>query len=276
VCKDYGVQYLEALGIWDPIAPWAVSTSQLTVEEHIEDLKGFARWVDSACSKTVNLPYEYPYEDFKSLYLQAYNTGVIKGLTTYRAGTMTSVLSAVKETPEVEEEIVLEDIKLPDSLPASFKTMRAEGRKWYLTAILNENSTRPVALFVHTNNAEKNVLAENAVEKLLELARQKGIPEVHVAEVEHKIAHDTNVTKITRALGLNLRHGVLIRNIVSELDKVECFAGSFLFHIRKYLSTFIKDGEKVSGEKCPECGSEKIVYQEGCKMCISCGNSKCG
>jgi ribonucleoside-diphosphate reductase alpha chain len=77
-------------------------------------------------------------------------------------------------------------------------------------------------------------------------------------------------------ISLNLRHGVLIRNVVSALDKVDCFAGTFVFHVRKYLATFIKDGEKVSNEKCLECNSENVVYQEGCKVCKNCGSSKCG
>lgn len=277
-CEDYGVRYLKAHGEWDPNAEWAVTTTQLSVTDHVNDLKGFARWTDSACSKTCNLPNDYPYEDFKNLYLEVYNTGFIKGFTTYRSGTMTSVLSAKEEktaTPE-DEEIVLEDVKLPDSLPATLKTLRAEGKKFYLTVIMNEAQTRPVALFSHTNQAEKKVTISDAVERLLDLAHSKGIPEQHISAVEAKIAGDNSHTKVCRMISLNLRHGVLIKNIVATLDKVDCVAGSFVFHIRKFLASFIKDGENVIGEKCQECGSDKVVYQEGCKVCTNCGSSKCG
>lgn len=276
LCQDYGVMWLKKNGLWDPKADYVVTTEQLTVEEHVNDLKGFARWTDSACSKTCNIPYDYSFEDFKDLYLKVYNTGVIKGFTTYRAGTMTSVLSAVKETADVEEEIIVEDIKLPDSLPATLKTMRSEGRKWYLTVILNESQTKPVALFAQTNNHEKNVTASDAVERLFELASSKGIPAKHIEETMQKMNQDTNTTKICRLISLCLRHGVLIRNVVAALEKVDCFAGTFVFHIRKYLATFIKDGEKVIDSKCEECGSDQVVYQEGCKICKSCGSSKCG
>jgi ribonucleoside-diphosphate reductase alpha chain len=232
--------------------------------------------VDSACSKTANIPFDYPFEDFKNLYLDVYNTGVIKGFTTYRAGTMTSVLSATKETVEEEEEVILEEIKLPDSLPATLKTLRAEGRKWYLTAILNETQSKPVALFVHTNNHEKSVTTNDAVDHLYNLAVTKGIPTKHIESVIAKSNSDTNTTKICRFISLCLRHGILIRNVVSALDRVDCLAGSFVFHIRKYLASFIKDGEKVAGETCLECGSSNVVYQEGCKVCKNCGSSKCG
>lgn len=276
LCEDYGIRYLKQQGNYDPDADYIVTTTELSVDDHVNDLRGFAKWTDSACSKTCNIPHDYPYSDFKNLYLNVYNSGVIKGFTTYRAGTMTSVLSAVKESPEVEEEIILEDIKLQDALPATLKTLRAEGRKWYLTVIMNETQTKPVALFAHTNHSEKNVVADDAVERLVELANTKGLPVKYIQDTLSKASNDSNTTKITRLISLCLRHGVLIRNIVNALDKVECFVGSFVFHIRKYLGSFIKDGEKVMDELCQSCGSTNVVYQEGCKVCANCGSSKCG
>lgn len=276
LCEDYGIRYLKKTGEYDQYADYVVTTTELSVEDHVNDLKGFAKYTDSACSKTCNIPSDYPYEDFKNLYLDVYNTGVIKGFTTYRAGTMTSVLSAAKETVDAEEEVILDDIKLPGNLPAMMKTLRAEGRKWYLTVIQNEAQTKPVALFVQTNHSEKSIIAEDTVERLIDLARAKGIPEKYVQDTLHKCSQDNNATKICRIISLNLRHGVLIRNIVSALDKVDCIAGTFVFHLRKYLASFVKDGEKVKDETCQSCGSTNVVYQEGCKVCANCGSSKCG
>ena len=276
LCEDYGIRYLKQQGDYQADADYIVTTTELSVDDHVNDLRGFAKWTDSACSKTCNIPNDYPYSDFKNLYLDVYNSGVIKGFTTYRAGTMTSVLSAVQESPEVEEEIILEDIKLQDDLPATLKTLRAEGRKWYLTVIMNETQTKPVALFAHTNHSEKNVVADDAVERLVELATIKGVPTKYIQDTLNKASQDSNTTKITRLISLCLRHGVLMRNIVNALEKVECFVGSFVFHIRKYLGSFIKDGEKVKDEVCQSCGSNNVVYQEGCKVCANCGSSKCG
>lgn len=124
LCEDYGVRYLKANGEWDSSADWAITTTSLTVDDHVSDLEGFARWTDAACSKTCNIPFDYPYEDFKNLYLKVYNTGFIKGFTTYRSGTMTSVLSAKedKHVDDSEEEIILDSVTLPDSALASMKT----------------------------------------------------------------------------------------------------------------------------------------------------------
>jgi len=264
---------LKERGEWDASAPWAVTTTQLSVQDHVNDLKGFARYTDSACSKTVNVPNDYPFEEFKDLYLDVYNTGYIKGFTTYRAGTMSSVLSAV-DTQQSDEEIILDDVKLSDSLPAVMKVLKAEGKKWYVTVILNEN-TRPVAMFVHTNHNEKSATTKNAVELLFALARSKGIPEQYVSEIETKAEHDNNTSKIARAVSLCLRHGVKPRSIVAKLEEVpDVFVGSFLFAIRKYLSSFVRDGEVVDGSKCKECGGV-LVFEEGCQKCMNCGVSKC-
>jgi len=279
LCEDYGVRYLKKHGEWDPTADWAVTTTNLSVQDHVSDLEGFARWTDSACSKTCNIPHDYPFEKFKDLYLEVYNTGFIKGFTTYRAGTMTSVLAAVDEKTATneDEEIILDDVKLPDSSPATMKTLRAESKKWYLTVIWNDTMTRPFALFVQTNHHEKNVIALDAVDRLTALAQRKGIPQQFIDEVHNKISGNDNASKIARMISLCLRHGILIKNIVSELDKIEeAYVGSFLFTIKKFLSSFIKDGEKVEGVKCSECGGGNVVFQEGCSVCKDCGSSKCG
>lgn len=221
---------------------------------------------------------DYPFADFVNIYLDSYNSGYVKGVTTYRSGTMMTVLAAKdeKNATNDDEEIILDNVKLPDSSPASMKTLKAEGRKWYLTVVWNEQQTRPFALFVHTNSHEKSVTASNAVDQLVELARKKGIPEHHINDAMEKINTDTNATKIARVISLNLRHGVLIKNIVAALDRVEnAFVGSFVFQIKKFLSSFIKDGEAIEGQKCESCGSTNIVYREGCSVCIQCGSSKC-
>ena len=280
LCQDYGVRWLAARDEWDPEAEWAVTTENMSVEDHVDDLKGFARWVDSAMSKTVNVPNDYPFEDFKNIYLDAYKSGVVKGVTTYRAGTMTTVLAAKdeKEAELFDEEIIQDDVKLPNHGPASYSVIKAEGHKWYLTTIMNEAGERPVAFFVWTNVREPSIAASDAVERLLDLARDKGIPERHIESTEKKIRADNNSTKIARCISLNLRHGVLIKNVVATLDNVEnVFVGTFLFQIKKHLSKWIKDGEKVDNGDCPQCNAHgSFVYSEGCIKCSQCGYSKCG
>lgn len=181
------------------------------------------------------------------------------------------------ESSSLDEKIIPTDVKLPDDSPARMKVLKAEGKKWYLTVVSHKETDQPFALFCRTNSHEKSAQTSDAVERLFTLARKKGIAEEHIASTETKVAHESNVDKLTRAISLLLRHGVLIRNIVAELNQMDdVFVGSFLFQVRKFLSQYVKDGEKVDGAACTECGSTAIMFSEGCQKCLSCGSSKCG
>ena len=279
LCMDYGVRWLKDRGEWNPDADWAVTAANLNGRDHLNDLMGFSRGADSACSKTINIPYDYPYNKFKNLYLDAYNTGVIKGVTTYRSGTMAAVLSTRDEssTEYDDEEIIKEDVKLPSTGVSRFAKIKAEGRKWYIHIVFNEDQTRPIAFFCNTNNKEKTATTNDAVDRLISLARRKKIPLKHINDTIKKIDKEANVNKLTRVISLLLRHGVLIRNIVTELDKVQdVFVGSFLFQIKKYLAQYIRDGEKAEGVTCNECGGSNVIFQEGCHLCMDCSSTKCG
>ena len=79
----------------------------------------------------------------------------------------------------------------------------------------------------------------------------------------------------TRMVSMNLRHGVDIAYIVDQLEKSEGDLWSFGKAMSRTLKKYIKNGTKVNGDTCPQCGSSNIVRIEGCKTCQSCGASKC-
>lgn len=174
------------------------------------------------------------------------------------------------------EGVIVTDVKLPTDAKARLKTLKAEGKKWYLTVAYHPDSDLPFAMFCHTNNKEKSAQTSDAVARLITLARGSGILEEHVKGLEDKIDQDNNVSKLTRVISLLLRHRVKIAAIVKELDKMQdIYVGSFLFQVKKFLSQYIKDGEKVEGDTCSNCGSSNLIYSEGCMQCADCGNSKC-
>lgn len=175
------------------------------------------------------------------------------------------------------QNVLATDVPMPTDAHARMKTLRAEGKKWYVTVVYHPDSELPFAIFCNTNNKEKTVQTSDAMERLLALARKSGILESHITDLESKIASDNNVNKITRSISLLLRHRVPINLIVLTLDQMETvFVGSFLFQIKKFLAFYVKDGEEVVGAKCDECGGHSLVYSEGCMTCKDCGNSKCG
>lgn len=188
-----------------------------------------------------------------------------------------SNVSVVKGAVKKQETIIETDVKLPKEAPAVMKVLRAENKKWYITVVFFPETQNPFAIFCHTNHHEKTAQTNDAVDRLIELARSKGILSEHIMELEKKITNVSNPEKLTRVISLLLRHGVMASSIVFEIDKVQgVLVTSLLFQIKKVLSGFISDGEQVKGATCAECGSSNVVYQEGCSMCRDCGSSKCG
>lgn len=182
-----------------------------------------------------------------------------------------------KDSNKEFDKVIITNVPLPDDAQARVKTLKAEGKKWYVTVVYHPESTLPFAMFCLTNNKEKSAQTSDAVERLLSLARSSGILEEHVLSLEGKMSADSNVNKLTRVISLLLRHRVPIQNIVFTLDQMDTiFVGSFLFQIKKFLAYYVKDGEKVEGGSCGECGSTHLVYSEGCMTCADCGSSKCG
>lgn len=193
-------------------------------------------------------------------------------------GKIVSVRLGDKVEKKEEFDCVLAtDVQLPVDAKARVKTLKAEGKKWYMTVAYHPDSELPFALFCHTNHKEKTAQTSDAVERLTSLARKAGILEGHVSNLEQKVMSDNNVSKLTRVISLLLRHRVKIKDIVFALDQMEdIFVGSFLFQLKKFLSAYIKDGEKVEGGNCLDCGSENLQYSEGCMVCMDCGGSRCG
>jgi len=279
--RDFALEYMlerpEEFDEDPKTGHWMTSAFDLTVQDHIDSMKIFAKYIDQAISKTINVPADYEYEDFKKIYMQAWEAG-IKGITTYRAGTMTAVLTA-KEEKEKEtfngEEIIKESIKLPDNYSAKGTILRAEGKKWYVHTNFFPDSDRPFALFVSTNTHEPTVVVNNTIELLEKLARSKGIPDQWVEETLKKSKQQSGAIKIARMLSLCLRHGILMRNIVQTLDQVEdAGVTTFVFAIKKYIASFIRDGEPANGQ-CPDCNSTNLAFREGCKLCNDCGWTAC-
>jgi len=177
---------------------------------------------------------------------------------------------------DMEEHIIVTDVPLIDDAPARMVTLKAEEKKWYLTVVYHPGTETPFALFCHTNNKEKTATTYDTIDRLITLAKQKGILDIHINRVIEKSLPESNVSKLTRTISLLLRHGVLIKNIVNVLDHTEnMYVGSFLFQIKKFLSYYIQDGEVVQDERCDKCQGT-LIYSEGCMLCRDCGHSKCG
>lgn len=289
--EDYGWSFVKDVYTKDRIDTWAseqrfATAMELSVTDHINVLKIIAHYTDMNNSKTVNIPSDYSYEDFKSLYFDAWKSN-IKGITTYRDGTMTAVLEAQKtqvfqnelekQFAEAGDKVIQNVTKIPNEFFAhGFKIKDNGKKKWYINlAFIDEAMTRPYAIFVSTNNLESSEVTEELVKSMEKLLIEKGLPKTLVEDQITKYEHQKNTTRIARIIGMALRHNLKIEDIVEVLEQYPHELSSFVFHLKKLISRYIQDGTKVKKEKCVSCKHSTIVYIDGCKTCTNCGWSKC-
>lgn len=297
VCEDFGwtwtkqnrteeeIKQLKKRGVF-------TCAMDLTVDEHLKPFEIMSKYICNSLSKTINLKADYPMEEFDSLYRRLHKNGV-RGVTTYREGTMTAVLETKKEADKSAREIkreqkdfydhwkehesgetITDDVQLPSEYEMTGYKLTSEGKKFYISCAFKDRSkTRPFAIFVHTNNRESEIHTYNALSHLTALARIEGIREDIIEDNAVKMAGQNNINKLARTLGLLLRHNVDVGLIVKTLDTLEDVpVSSFIFRIKKFLMKFVTELE--NGAVCPECG-EKLIYREGCISCSGCSYSKC-
>lgn len=274
VC-DYAVRFHEKNESWDSSAEWTATAYDLNIDDHVKTMKVFSKYIDSAMSKTVNIPESYPYEDFKRLYYDIYKTGTIKGCTSYRDGTMTSVLSAGSTANSGGEILGIPRTKAasrPKSLNCDIHHLTTGGSKWVvLVGLLDKD---PYEVFT---------MKQSSLHLPLKLKTGKLVKEksgFYNLETEdgwvlsdiRKFFESDEHEALTRMISTALRHGADIGFIVSQLAKSEGTIVSFSKAIARTLKSYITD---VSTLKCTACNSNNLKLQEGCYVCMDCGSSKC-
>jgi ribonucleoside-diphosphate reductase alpha chain len=285
LCQDYGVRWLKTRNEWDAKADWAVTTLNLKVKDHVVDMQGFGKWIDSSISKTVNLPQDYPYEDFKTLYLDSYKSGFMKGITTYRDGTMMSVLaSATKEDKEKTDTLVKTVApKRPKSMEGELHHFTIDGKKYYVAVGLYGDGHEPYEVFTGVNETKKEIyIPKNVKRGKIEKFARKDYSFLYLDDdsketIKYELTNghsNETASALSRMISCSLRHGSDISFIVHQLEKTEGPIISFSKALARTLKKYIKNGTSVAGEECPECKG-KLVREEGCCSCKSCGFSKC-
>jgi ribonucleoside-diphosphate reductase alpha chain len=271
LCEDYAVRFNKEAGRWNPTDDYVVTAVTLSVEDHIRDMTSWAKHCDSAVSKTLNMPNDIDYEDFKKVYLDCYKTGYIKGFTTYRSGTMATVLKAKDETPRIELNTNSAP-KRPKSLTADIYTVSAKNKKYIVVIGLLED--QPYEIFGGDANGFN--FKSGTKGELVKVKRGHYSLNVSSVEIDDFNKHFTPEEQtLFRALSLMLRHGVPIQFVVEQMQKSVDDMFALPAVVARVLKKYIKDGQKVVGQVCPECGSANLVYQEGCLVCKDCGWSKC-
>ena len=281
VVKDYAVCYLESRNRWNPEADWAKATiPNLNIDDHINTMEVFSRYVDAAMSKTVNLPNNYPYEDFKRLYTGLYETGTIKGGTTYRAGTMATVLAEVKTDKESEDKVRITKTnapKRPKTLPCDIHHVTVQSKKWIVVVGILEGDPYEIFAFKEKKLKLSTRYKEGTLTKVKRgeytLSCDNG--DFTLDNVGEFFESDEQEA-LTRMISISLRHGAKLEYVVQQLNKAEGSIVSFNKAIARTLKRYLTE---LSSEElaCPSCGApDGMIMVEGCKKCKDCGYAACG
>ena len=272
--RDYAVVVHDTQGTWDSGAEWAASAFDLGIDDHVRTMNVFSRFIDSAMSKTVNIPKDYPYEDFKRLYLNAYESRTIKGCTSYREGTMTSVLSAGSSLTDSQQKGIprTKAMKRPKILDCDIHHLVNGGDKWVVMVGLYEEDPYEVFAMKQDRLHLPNKLIRGKLIKaksgVYSLRTEDGWSLENIATFFESNEQEA----LTRMISTSLRHGADIEFIVSQLIKSEGTITSFSKAIARTLKTYITE---FKATKCPQCKSTNVYLSEGCVTCKDCGDSKC-
>jgi ribonucleoside-diphosphate reductase alpha chain len=246
------------------------------------------KWVDHSISVTINLPESANEELVAQLYVTAWQSGC-KGVTVYREGSRSGVLVSNNKKDEKNSGMVMsEPIKRPKVLDAEVIRFKNESEEWIAFVGLMEG--RPYEIFTGLKEEEMFPIPKSiGTGKILKNKDEDGNTRYdfqYIDKYGYKntlggLSHMFNKEywNYARLISGVLRYGMPIEDVVNlassltvDNDTINTWKNGVVRALKKY----IPNGTKVPKGKCSECGSESVIYQEGCLSCTNCGSSKCG
>lgn len=233
------------------------------------------KYIDHSISVTHNLPKDISKEEVSDIYFYAWKNNC-KGVTIYREGSREGVLVSPNSDKSNEKDFVdVDAIKRPKKLSADIYETTVKGKKWIVSVGLFNDKPYEVFAFekykddVNIKNGQKGLMVRIKRGKYQLCLDNKTC----IYNVIDRMSDEEE--SLTRALSWGLRHGGGIKHAVEQLNKAKGDMTSFSKSIARTLKRYIKDGE-YAGTKCLSCGSDNVVYKDGCEICMSCGSEKCG
>ena len=281
---DYAVRMWRDLKGDTPLPDYFVNAQTLSPLEHVKMQSAAQKWIDSSISKTINCPEDIDFESFKSVYLEAYETGC-KGCTTYRPNDVTgSVLtvSSAKEKPMEEEgaDVIYmsEPLDRPNELEGSTYKLKWPDSEHAIYVTINDalvnGSRRPFEVFINSKNMEHFAWTVALTRMISAVFRRGG--DVSFVVEELKAVFDPRggawvngkyIPSILAAIG-----GVLETHMV----KIGFLEGEGLGLKEDPKSNQVINFSENKAKACSSCGQFEMQMVEGCMTCRSCGYSKCG
>jgi len=248
------------------------------------------KWVDHSISVTINVPNETPEEMVNKLYMEAWEAGC-KGVTVYRDGSRSGVLISNTEKKEEVKEIQANTFttKRPQILEADVVRFQNSKDKWI--AFIGLLDGKPYEIFTGLVDDEDGILIPRWVSEGL-IIKNKNEDGNTRYDFQYKntrgykttiegLSHKFNPEywNYAKLISSTLRHGMPIDKVVDLISSLQLDSESintWKNGVSRALKRYIVDGTEVRGQKCSNCNSDNLIYQEGCLTCSDCGSSKCG
>ena len=249
------------------------------------------KWVDHSISVTINLPNDVDEELVNRLYIEAWKSGC-KGCTVYRDGSRSGVLISAKsekkeELPPCKPPTVVET--RPKVLEADVVRFQNNKEKW--VAFVGLLDGHPYEIFTGLQDDDegiilpKNVTSGHIIKKVdkdgskrydFQFQNKRGY-KVTIEGLSEKFNKEYwNYAKLISGV---LRYRMPIEQVIKLVGSLQLDSESintWKNGVERALKKYITDGTEAKGKKCPNCGNETLVYQEGCLICTTCGASRCG
>ena len=252
------------------------------------------KWVDHSISVTINLPSDVSETLVNELYVEAWKNGC-KGCTVYRDGSRSGVLiAATKEEkkPAEEPHYMAEEerfLKRPIELDADVVRFQNNKEKWI--AFIGLINNRPYEIFTGLADDEEGIFCPKSVTKgkIIKAIDENGNKRYDFQFI-NKRGYKTTIEGLSdkfnpefwnyaKLISGVLRYGMPIDQVLKLVGGLELDSQSintWKMGVERALKKYLPNGMQASGQKCPNCGAETLIYQEGCLICTTCGTSKCG
>jgi ribonucleoside-diphosphate reductase alpha chain len=280
--SDYALRLFQSrFGADAQLPAHFVTAQELTPAEHVRMQAAVQRHVDSAISKTVNVPEDIDFAAFQEVYLDAYRSGC-KGCTTYRPNLVTGSVLEVK--PAIDAAPAVQAAPLGDLMLRSDKLIGATYKlRWpdsehamYVTIndIEQDGKNRPFEIFVNSKNLEHYAWVV-ALTRMISAVFRRGGEVAFVAE-ELKQVFDPR--------GGQWSNGRYVGSLVAAIGDIierHMLETGFLQRAEGFSAVQAARPEDASapfalGPLCPKCSQPGLVREAGCLSCLHCGWSKCG
>ena len=290
--RNYTQEELDQLVARSPYA--GATANDIDWLEKVRMQGAVQKWVDHSISVTINLPADVTEDVVNKLYVEAWRSGC-KGCTVYRDGSRSGVLVSIekkKSEPAVvnaPSDIHPHVIKRPIELEADVVRFQNNKEKWIAFVGLMNNE--PYEIFTGLADDDDGIFCPKSVNhgKIIKAMNADGSRRYDFQFV-NKRGYKTTIEGLSdkfnpeywnyaKLISGVLRYGMPIAQVLKLVSGLELDSQSintWKMGVERALKKYLPNGTQASGQKCPNCGCETLIYQEGCLICTSCGTSKCG